>query len=689
MSAATGTAGHSTVFDRTDIIIGVAGVLQLCVAVYAIRLNRLFGAGQVGWSLFSAFLLLALLHLIQSFSQPHVVNGFQVDLEVVYALISLLLLTGMAHLHTVLREQQHTMGEQERRKVLEQQLRVELESEVQKKTAFLNHAVETLKLEIEVRKRAEAQIGAQARLLDLAHDAIVVQDLEGRVKYWNEGAHNIYGWTAQEAAGNKICDLVSHELLKYEDAVKAVQETGRWEGEVSTRTKAGQKVLVEEDWTLVRDARGNPESIMVISADVSEKRALETQTLRLQRLESIGTLAGGIAHDLNNVLTPLLLSVELLRDKINTEDERELLDALKSNALRGARLVKQILTFGRGVKGDRVIVKPAKLVQEIRQLVLDTFPKSLEFELRVAEDLWPVTGDATQLYQVLLNLCVNARDAMPKGGRLSIQMENVMLDDSYVGRNLEAKPGPYVLIKVTDNGSGIPKSIQNRIFEPFFTTKEHGKGTGLGLSTSFTIVKNHGGFINCYSEPGNGTAFKVYLPAEAGVTAMEQKPAEPASLPQGRGELVMIVDDEQVIREFAQITLECFGYRTVTAADGAEAVSVYKSRQHEIAIVLMDMWMPVMDGPSAIEALKAINDRVLVIGTSGLGGIAGEKVEKCLSHFIPKPYTTDSLLHGLRAVLERPITVAPRPALTHSGVVEILPEHPFENSTATTSPARI
>jgi CheY-like chemotaxis protein len=313
------------------------------------------------------------------------------------------------------------------------------------------------------------------------------------------------------------------------------------------------------------------------------------------------------------------------------------------------------------VKGDRALVDPAKVVQEIKQLVVDTFPKSLNLELQVPEDLWAVTGDATQLHQVLLNLCVNARDAMPDGGRLAISLANVELDESYVSRNVEAKPGSYVLIKVMDDGLGIPKAIQSRIFEPFFTTKEQGKGTGLGLSTCFTIVKNHGGFINCYSEPGNGSAFKVYLPAEAGARPRAQKPTEAASLPKGRNELVLVVDDEQVIREFAQITLECFGYRTLTAADGAEAVSLYQIHQNEIAAVLMDMWMPVMDGPSAVKALKAIDSQVLIIGTSGLGSIGGEKVEKSLAHFITKPYTADTLLHSLDKALH-PVVAGVMPA---------------------------
>ena len=648
----------STLWQANDIVIGIAGLVQLVVAGYAIKLSRLFGTARVGWSLFSAFVLLALLHLIQSFSEPTSAPGFQINLEIAYALVSMLLLMGMAHLHAVLREEQRVTQAQEYLKHFEIQMRDELEVEVKSKTERLTQVIASLQSEIEVRQRAEIQIREQARLLDLAHDAIIVQDLEGRITYWNQGAERIYGWTAVEAMGMIVSDLLSFEFPNYESARKATQETGRWEGEACTRTKAGQKILVEEDWTLVRDSAGALRSIMVISADITDKRALETQTLRLQRLESIGTLASGIAHDLNNVLTPLLLSVQLLKDKITTPQEERLLAALESNALRGARLVKQILTFGRGVKGDHALVKPEQVAQEIKQLIHDTFPKSLQFELHAANGLWAVMGDATQLHQVLLNLAVNARDAMPKGGKLSLQLENIVLDDSYVSRHLEAKPGSYVLITVTDNGSGIPKSIQPRIFEPFFTTKDASKRTGLGLSMCFTIVRSHGGFINCYSEPGQGSVFKVYLPADASAVPAEPRPLAPVNLPNGRGELVLIVDDEQVIREFAQITLECYGYRTLMAADGAQAVSLYKTHQDQIAVVLMDMWMPVMDGPAAIRALKSLNRQVHIIGTSGLGASGDASVEASLAHFIPKPYTAGLLLNGLHKALHPPIANA-------------------------------
>ncbi len=502
-------------------------------------------------------------------------------------------------------------------------------------------------------KRVENQTHEQARLLDMAHDAIIVRDLEGRIQYWNKGAETIYGWTAQEADGKKVSELLHEDSVLYEHARKTVMEKGRWKGELTIRDKNWQEVLVEANWTLVHDQQGIPKSILVIAADITEKKKLEAQFLRSQRMESVGTLASGIAHDLNNVLAPLLMSVQLLKEKTTDVSREKLLDTLENNVLRGANLVKQVLTFGRGLKGERISVQPVRIAREIEQIIHETFPKSVELDSHSSPGLWTVTGDPTQIHQVLLNLCVNARDAMPGGGKLSIHMENLVLDETDAALNSEAQPGPYVLISVTDTGTGIPKEIRDRIFEPFFTTKALGKGTGLGLSTTLGIVKNHGGFINCYSEADKGSAFKIYLPAVPQPASPENQVAKPSPLSHGRNELVLVVDDEQVIREVITKTLEHFGYRTLTAANGVEAVSLYTLRQHEIAVVITDMAMPVMDGPATITALKSINAAVLIIVTSGLlsDHDTNQALEAGVQHFISKPCTAENILQTLRAVL--------------------------------------
>ncbi len=330
-----------------------------------------------------------------------------------------------------------------------------------------------------------------------------------------------------------------------------------------------------------------------------------------------------------------------------------MLAMLQSCAQRGADLVRQVLTFARGIDGQRVAVNLSHLTQDIKKIVRETFPKNIEFVLETGRDLWPVVGDPTQLHQVLMNFCVNARDAMPDGGKLTLSVENVVLDEVYAGMNPDCNPGAYVMVKVADTGTGIPPEIRDKIFEPFFTTKELGRGTGLGLSTVAAIVKSHGGFINLYSEPGKGTKFKVYFPTEAPKAAMDHLATEKTGLPRGNGELVLVVDDESSVREVTQKTLERFGYRVVVAAHGAEAVSHYVQHRDKIAVVLTDMSMPIMDGPATITALRSINPSVRIIGSSGLAdnAMVARVTNNGVRHFVPKPYTAETLLRTIQAVL--------------------------------------
>ncbi len=392
---------------------------------------------------------------------------------------------------------------------------------------------------------------------------------------------------------------------------------------------------------------------MQMIRDLTERKRLERQFLRAQRMEGIGTLAGGIAHDLNNVLAPILMSIESLRDSVTSSHDLDLLVTLQRSAQRGAELVKQVLSFARGVEGERMIVNPIPLARDLVRVIGDTFPKSVLVQIRHDRDLWKVMGDATQINQVLLNLCVNARDAMPAGGTLTIRMTNAVLDDTYAGMNPESVPGAYVVIEVEDTGTGIAPEARDRIFEPFFTTKEIGKGTGLGLSTTLAIVKSHHGFINVYSELGSGTRFKVYLPALTSEAATEEPTAARTGLPCGNGELILIVDDDAAVRFVAQRTLERFGYRVLVAAHGAEAVALYAQFRSDIKVVLTDMAMPIMDGPALIVALKAMNPNVLIIGSSGLGANGGvaRAIGAGVHHFAPKPYTADVLLQMIHTVL--------------------------------------
>jgi PAS domain S-box-containing protein len=510
--------------------------------------------------------------------------------------------------------------------------------------------------DITERKKAEQQLAEalnfNQKIISGATLGMLVYKASGQCVLANEAAARTVNGTVPQLLSQDFRQIVSwriSDLLKIAELALATGKPQQVETHfVST---FGKEIWLEAHFTSFM--QGNEPHLLFIFNDITERKKLEAQFLRAQRLESIGTLASGIAHDLNNVLTPLLISVQLLKEKVADEDGRRLLQSLEINVQRGASLVKQVLAFGRGIEGERVMVYPAHVVREIKQIVHETFPKSVEFELHSPADLWTIIGDPTQLHQVLLNLCVNARDAMPNGGKLSIHMENAAFDETYAGMELESKPGPYVAISVADTGTGIPKEIRDKIFDPFFSTKAPGKGTGLGLSTTLAIVKSHGGFIHCYSEPGKGTTFKAYFPANNVPAVVEKLSVEESKLPRGHNELVLVVDDEEPIRILVQKALEHFGYRVLLAADGVEAVSLYRSHQKEIDVVITDIVMPIMDGTTTIAVLKNINPDVRIVTSSGVaseGGMtrARNAGARC---FIPKPYTAETMLNTLHEVL--------------------------------------
>lgn len=388
----------------------------------------------------------------------------------------------------------------------------------------------------------------------------------------------------------------------------------------------------------------------VLIQNVTERKQLERQLLRSQRMESLGTLASGIAHDLNNVLTPILISVQLLAMKHQDKQSQQWLELLENNTKRGADLIRQVMLFVRGMEGNHILIQPAHLITQIKQMVEETFPKSISISTEIGSDLWAVSGDETQLHQVLVNLCVNARDAMPNGGLLKLSVQNLVVDASYAQTHIDAKIGSYVLLTVSDTGTGISSQVIDRIFEPFFTTKEFGQGTGLGLSTAIGIIKSHGGFITVSSTLNQGTKFKVFLPAIVPPTTTSEEDLE---FPAGNGETILIVDDEAAIREITQNSLEAYGYQTLTASNGMEAVSLYMQHPQEINVVMIDMMMPTMDGPMAIRTLKAINPQVKIVAVSGL--ITGDKLSELtggdVHAFLTKPFTAKDLLMTLNQVL--------------------------------------
>lgn len=502
-------------------------------------------------------------------------------------------------------------------------------------------------------RRSEAKLREQAALLDNAHDAIIVRDPTHQITYWNKAAERLYGWTAAEAHGRHLRELLSIDAARFAEAERSLFSAGAWHGEIQQTTKSGTVLTLEGSWTLMRDAAGQPQCILTIDADITERKKLEQQFLRSQRMESIGTLAGGIAHDLNNLLAPITMGVQMLRLKETNASNQLVLDNIERSAKRGADLVKQVLSFARGAEGARVPLQIRHILQEIESIVETTFPKNITLETSLPADLWSVTGDPTQLNQVFLNLCVNARDALTNGGRLVLRAANVEVDEQYAVMNRGVAAGAYVVIEVADDGCGIPREIVDRIFEPFFTTKKPGGGTGLGLSTAMGILRSHGGFINVYSEPGKGSTFKVYLPAQPGATLPPITATAEEKFPRGAGELILLVDDEASILTITRHTLEAFGYKVLVADDGAQAIGLYAQQRDSVAVVLTDMMMPVMDGPMLIAALKRINPAVRIIAASGLGsnGNMAKAAHAGVKYFLHKPYSAEALLSLLRQVL--------------------------------------
>jgi two-component system cell cycle sensor histidine kinase/response regulator CckA len=516
---------------------------------------------------------------------------------------------------------------------------------------FLEWYVQRRRLEAE-RRQADLQIREQAALLDKAQDAIIVHDLNWRAQYWNQSAERLYGWTFEEVKPKDLrVDVFKTDEGKLLEALQTALAKNEWSGELNQSTKAGKQLIVQSRWTLVRDDQGRPKSVLVINTDVTEQKKLESQFLRTQRMESIGTLAGGIAHDLNNVLAPILMGVELMKMKAPDEYSLKMLNTMAGSAKRGSDMVKQVLSFARGVEGDRTVLQISHLIREMQKIVKETFPKTIDFQTNV-EDIWPVLGDATQIHQIILNLCVNARDAMPEGGKILVEAKNVSLSEAEAKKNLGARPINYVLLRVTDTGTGIPPEIIDKIFEPFFTTKEIGKGTGLGLSTVISIIKSHGGFLDLKSEVGKGTSFNVHLPAVAAPVPLPSAPTPPEAL-WGKGETVLVVDDEPSVLELTKSILNHYGYKVVTAINGADALALYSQCQETIRVVIIDMMMPVMDGPTAIRALKQQQPDLQFIAISGL--MQSDKLKEQSGgaeiSFISKPFHTESLLKQLRKLL--------------------------------------
>ncbi len=484
---------------------------------------------------------------------------------------------------------------------------------------------------------------------DLAHDTFSCSD----------EAYRIFGCRPQEFIPTR------KEFLNYvhpEDRARvqqaidgALYRNQPYNIDYRIVTADGRDCSVHAQAEVTVDAGGNPRRMLGTLQDVTGRKQLEAQYLRAQRVESIGLLAGGIAHDLNNVLAPILMAVDLLREGTLDAELQKIIDIIDASAQRGSNIIRQVLTFARGVQGERMAVQSRHLIKETAAIARETFPKNIQIDIKTPSDLWAVTGDPTQLQQVLLNLFVNARDAMPDGGRLTLAARNFQVDESSAAAKPSANPGNYIVLQVSDTGTGIPAVIIDRIFEPFFTTKEQGKGTGLGLSTVLGIVRSHGGFVKVASPQGAGSTFEIYLPATTVEEAEE--PTKEAALPHGKGEQILVVDDEASVRQITEEILRQNGYRVLIAVDGNDAIALFAEHEKSIDLIITDIMMPLMDGIALTRALRKLSPSLKIIASTGLafGTTESDKKKELgklgVSIFLTKPYKAETLLKAVHEAL--------------------------------------
>lgn len=539
------------------------------------------------------------------------------------------------------------------------------------------------------RNAVEGQLRSQANILNKATDAIFVADRSDRITFWNHGAERTFGWSCAEAVGRLTRELFPPQhLAAGEHLAEPPAEFQEWRGELQLKDRTGTVHIMDTRITPMLDDAGQPQGRLSIATDVTAKRRMEEQFFRAQRLESIGMLAAGIAHDLNNVLAPILLAAPMLRDHVSDPGDLRIIATLEKSAERGAALVRQILGFAQGADGELRVVQPKHLLRDVATFIRETFPKSIQLEEDVPSQLWPVKANPTQLHQVLLNLCVNARDAMQEGGTLTLRGENAVLDEIAASEIPDATPGPFLVFHVQDTGMGIPTEILNRIWDPFFTTKATGKGTGLGLSTVRGIVESHGGFSTVVSVPDRGTTFRIYLPAEE--TAGIQSGATSAApfAPRGTGELVLIADDEPSIRNTAAVMLARHGYRVLTAADGAEAIALFAPRCKEIPLVITDLSMPKLDGAALAGVVQRLNPAVKIIAVSGHHPASGgdARAPSFTDAFLVKPFRAEALLTTVHELLRAPPNLPPLSLAAHASPAD---PRPFGKSEPAASWSRI
>jgi signal transduction histidine kinase len=502
----------------------------------------------------------------------------------------------------------------------------------------------------------DEQLNERGRWLELAHDAVFVCDQRGRVEFWNRGAERLYGWTAEEALARQVQDLPGWGALPFAAALEAVHQKGEWSARIPLRTKRQQDIVTSQRWTAIGGDTRAVARILALSTDVTQEQVAEAELVRLRRLEIMASLAGGLAHDLNNIFAPIIMAVPLLRAGLPPAETQKLLATIESSAQRGAEIVRSVLTLGRSTQGGRVTLQPRHLIKELVKLMRETFPKNVSIGFNVPAGLWPVTGDPAELQQLLLAVCLHARDGLHGGGSLHVSAENEASAEPLAADAAGAGGGHRVRIRVAARGG----SVTSEALERALLAARGGAGGGLlpALETASQIARNHGGTLELRVDAagGNGVVFEVRLPAAVMASvAPAGTVAQPA--PRGRGECVLVVDDEASIRESAQAALVVHGYKVLTAVDGVDAVALYARNMDSIRAVVTDLAMPWMDGITLIKAIRRINTDVAVILASGVADEAAlraglsqlDPADTCV--LLERPFTSERLVHVLAEAL--------------------------------------
>ncbi len=487
-------------------------------------------------------------------------------------------------------------------------------------------------------------------------DAIWDWDYAAGTLWWSDSFYTLFGYDRTDfpsTLGAWADAIHPDDRERVAASLERARLEGQecWQEEYRFRRRDGTYATVIDRGRAVRDDAGKPHRMVGGMSDITEQVRLQKNHLLTQRLESIGTLAGGIAHDLNNTLAPIILAAELLRLHHPPPELLRLVDTIENSARRSSDLVRQVLTFARGAEGHRVPTHVLPIIRETANFARETFPQNIQIQDDLPPKRWTILADATQLNQIFRNLALNARDAMPEGGRVTFKAAELEFDAALATKHPGAKPGPHVVLSVSDTGTGIPPQHIDHIFEPFFTTKEVGKGTGLGLSIVHAIVREHDGFITVQSSPG-GTTFHIHLPVAPDLEALVLD--EPVPPVRGDNHTILVIDDEPGLRAIVSQILECHGYQAILAVDGAEGVALYAQNQATISLVLTDMAMPVMDGTATISALLRINPRLPIIAMSGHDpdGRFSRKIKNEVCCFLPKPFSPDQLLSIIRQCLQ-------------------------------------